>query len=163
MERSVYMTCSTASVGSRNREEISMTRREAREHTFKMLFARDFYEAGEWQKQAENYLELLNSEDGQAVLTDEEKAALMSRVLDICSKGEELDAEINAATEGWTTKRMAKVDLTIIRLALYEIRHDDSVPIKVAINEAVEIAKKFGGDDSPSFINGVLARLVKES
>lgn len=140
-----------------------MTRREAREHTFKMLFARDFYEADQWQEQAENYLELLSGEDGQAVLAEEDKAALMSRVLDICGKGEELDAAINAAAEGWTTKRMGRVDLTIIRLALYEILHDENVPTRVAINEAVEIAKKFGGDDSPSFINGVLARLVKES
>ena len=56
---------------------------------------------------------------------------------------------------------MGKVDLTIIRLALYEILHDDAVPEKVAINEAVELAKKFGGDDSPSFINGVLGKLVR--
>lgn len=140
-----------------------MTRREAREHTFKMLFARDFYEAEEWQQQAENYLELLTGEDGHPALKDEDKAALMPRVLDICSKGEELDAAINAAAEGWTTRRMSRVDLTIIRLALYEILHDDEVPTRVAINEAVEIAKKFGGDESPGFINGVLARLVKES
>lgn len=140
-----------------------MTRREAREHTFKMLFARDFYRAEEWQEQAENYMDLLESEDGQAVPSEEEKAVLLSRVLDICGKGTELDAAINEAAEGWTTKRMSRVDLTIIRLALYEILYDESVPTRVAINEAVEIAKKFGGDDSPSFINGVLARLVRES
>lgn len=139
-----------------------MTRREAREHTFKMLFSRDFYESGEWQEQAERYLELPSGDDTIAALTDEDKQELMPKVLDICSKGEELDQAINAACEGWTTRRMAKVDLTIIRLALYEILHDEKVPTKVAINEAVELAKKFGGEDSPSFINGVLARLVKE-
>ena len=53
------------------------------------------------------------------------------------------------------------MELTILRLALYEILHDEEIPEKVAINEAVELAKKFGGDDSPSFINGVLARLVR--
>ena len=53
------------------------------------------------------------------------------------------------------------MDLTIIRLALYEILFDDQVPEKVAINEAVELAKKYGGDESPAFINGVLARLVR--
>ena len=57
---------------------------------------------------------------------------------------------------------MSKVDLTIIRLALYEILYDESVPEKVAINEAVELAKKFGGDESPSFVNGILAKLVRE-
>ena len=63
-------------------------------------------------------------------------------------------------TVNWTTRRMGKVELTILRLALYEIKHDDDVPEKVAINEAVELAKKFGGDDSPAFINGILAKLV---
>jgi len=57
---------------------------------------------------------------------------------------------------------MGKVDLTIIRLALYEILYDESVPEKVAINEAVELAKKFGGDESPSFVNGILAKLVRK-
>ena len=56
---------------------------------------------------------------------------------------------------------MGKVDLTIIRLALYEMRYDDQVPEKVAVNEAVEIAKKFGGDSSPQFVNGILAKLMR--
>ena len=55
---------------------------------------------------------------------------------------------------------MGKVDLAILRLALYEILYDDKVPASVAINEAVEIAKKFGQDESPSFINGILAKFV---
>ena len=55
---------------------------------------------------------------------------------------------------------MGKVDLTVLRLALYEMNYDEDIPTKVAINEAVEIARKFGGDESPSFVNGVLARLV---
>lgn len=139
-----------------------MTRHEAREHTFKMLFARDFYQEDQWQEQAENYAELFGSEEGEPAFTDADRQELIPRVLDICSKGTELDAAINAAAEGWTTKRMSKVDLTIIRLALYEILYDESVPTKVAINEAVEMAKKFGGDDSPSFVNGILAKLVKE-
>ena len=55
---------------------------------------------------------------------------------------------------------MGKVDLSIIRLAVYEMKYEESIPDKVAINEAVELAKKYGTDDSPSFINGVLAKLV---
>lgn len=69
-------------------------------------------------------------------------------------------ARINEIAKGWTTKRMGKVELTILRLALFEIQYDEDVPEKVAINEAVELAKKFGGDDSPSFVNGILAKLV---
>ena len=73
---------------------------------------------------------------------------------------EEIDALIDAHTTGWKTTRMAKVDLTILRLAVYEMKWDEDVPVSVAINEAVELAKRFGGDESPSFVNGVLARIA---
>ena len=78
----------------------------------------------------------------------------------IIEKIPDLDSQINEIAKGWTTKRMGKVELTILRLALFEIQFDEDVPEKVAINEAVELAKKFGGDDSPSFVNGILAKLV---
>ena len=55
---------------------------------------------------------------------------------------------------------MNKVDLTLLRLAVYEMKWDDDVPVSVAINEAVELAKRFGGEESPSFVNGVLAKLA---
>ena len=58
---------------------------------------------------------------------------------------------------------MSRVDLTLLRLGLYEMLYDDSVPYKVAINEAVELAKKYGGDDSFSFVNGILGRLARET
>lgn len=58
---------------------------------------------------------------------------------------------------------MGKVELTILRLALYEMDYDDCVPQKVAVNEAVELAKKFGGSESPSFVNGVLARFIRNA
>ena len=73
-----------------------------------------------------------------------------------------IDAMLNEKTTGWTTDRMGKVDLTILRLAVYEITMDEQVPTSVAINEAVELAKKYGGDESPAFINGVLAKFAKE-
>ncbi len=76
------------------------------------------------------------------------------------SKIEEIDQAINEVSEGWKTGRMSKVDLTIMRLAYYEMKIDDDIPVSVAINEAVELAKKFGGDDSPSFVNGILAKLT---
>ena len=55
---------------------------------------------------------------------------------------------------------MGKAELAILRLAVYEMVYDESVPVKVAINEAVELAKMFGGDDSPAFVNGILAKLA---
>ena len=72
----------------------------------------------------------------------------------------EIDEAIDAVAEGWKTGRMGKVGLTLIRLAVYEMKYDEDVPVGVAINEAVELAKKYGTDESPAFINGVLAKLV---
>ena len=57
-------------------------------------------------------------------------------------------------------ERMGKVDLTIIRLAVYEMKYDDDIPVSVAINEAVELAKRYGSENSPAFINGVLAKMI---
>ena len=68
-----------------------------------------------------------------------------------------MDADINERTENWKTTRMSKVDLSLIRLALYEMRYED-MPKGVAINEAVELAKKYGTDSSSGFVNGVLAK-----
>ena len=132
-----------------------MTRREMREHTFRLLFLKEFYNEEDLGSQVRLYLE--EFED----MPEEAKEELGTRVRQIYARVEELDGQINHVAEGWKTRRMGKVDLTIIRLALYEILHDDAVPEKVAINEAVELAKKFGGDDSPSFINGVLGKLVR--
>ncbi len=132
-----------------------MTRREMREHTFRLLFLKEFYNEEDLGSQVRLYLE--EFED----MPEEAKEELGTRVRQIYARVEELDGQINDVAEGWKTRRMGKVDLTIIRLALYEILHDDAVPEKVAINEAVELAKKFGGDDSPSFINGVLGKLVR--
>lgn len=67
---------------------------------------------------------------------------------------------VNQVAQGWKTSRMGKADLAIIRLAVYEMKFEEDVPEGVAINEAVELAKSYGTDDSPSFVNGVLAKLV---
>ncbi|MCI7795858.1 MAG: transcription antitermination factor NusB, partial [Lachnospiraceae bacterium] len=85
---------------------------------------------------------------------------LEDRVEKIMARIPELDREIDRVAEGWKTRRMGKVELTILRLAVYEMKDDGEIPEKVAINEAVELAKKFGGDDSPAFVNGILAKLL---
>ena len=82
---------------------------------------------------------------------------ILEKCLKIFDKIEELDVDINERTDNWKTTRMSKVDLSLIRLALYEMRYDD-IPKGVAINEAVELAKKYGTDSSSSFVNGVLAK-----
>ena len=93
-------------------------------------------------------------------LNDEEKKQLEERAEKIMLAIPELDEEINKVAEGWKTNRMGTVELSILRLAVYELKHDDEIPEKVAINEAVELAKKFGGDEAPAFVNGILAKLV---
>ena len=93
-------------------------------------------------------------------MTEEDRKALGKRVEEIILRICELDELINQVAEGWKTKRMGKVELTILRLAVFELKFDDKIPEKVAINEAVELAKKFGGDDAPAFVNGILAKLI---
>ena len=133
-----------------------MTRREAREHCFKMLFCQDFYPAEEKEEQLERYfdapVEDVTGKDGadevlhQVDLEGADKTALEARVEAIMKKIPELDEKINGVAEGWKTRRMGRVELTILRLALFEMKEDQEIPEKVAINEAVELAKKFGGD-----------------
>ena len=78
----------------------------------------------------------------------------------LCAKKEDIDELIASASEGWDIGRIGKVELAILRLATYEAKFDEDIPVSVAINEAVEIAKKYGGEDSPAFINGILGKLV---
>lgn len=133
-----------------------MFRRQLREYTFKMLFQREFYPAAELEAQIAVFLE---NEEG---LEEEDCRQLAPKAAAVFEKVPELDESIASISEGWKLNRMNKVDLTIIRLAFYEMRYDDQVPEKVAVNEAVELAKKYGGDESPQFVNGILAKLMSK-
>lgn len=84
-----------------------------------------------------------------------------SIALGVEEKKENLDELIEKYSKGWKVKRLPKVNLAILRLAAYEILFVDDVPESVAINEAVELAKKYSGESDYSFINGVLGALVK--
>ncbi len=75
---------------------------------------------------------------------------------------EELDAVIAAHARGWELKRIAPLELNVMRVALYEIENSDDVPDEVAIDEAVEIAKEYCGADAPGFVNGILGAIVRE-
>ncbi|MDE6636444.1 MAG: transcription antitermination factor NusB [Lachnospiraceae bacterium] len=74
----------------------------------------------------------------------------------------EMDPVIEKCSKGWKLNRIGNADITILRLAIYEMKYDDNVPVKVAINEAVELAKRYGMDNSPGFINGILANVAKQ-
>ena len=78
----------------------------------------------------------------------------------IVEKLDEIDETISSISTGWNLNRMGKVDLTVMRIAVYEIKFDETIPDVVSVNEAVEIAKKFGEETSGSFVNGVLAKLL---
>ena len=128
-----------------------MTRREIREQIFQILFRLEFYQEEELSEQL-----CYETEDG----TEADSRYIQDKIRAVADKVEEIDGIINAAAKGWKTKRMAKVDLTLIRLAVYEMKYEEDIPTGVAINEAVELAKKYGADGSPSFVNGVLARIA---
>lgn len=131
-----------------------MGRRELREQIFKLLFRVEFNKMEDMPEQEELFFEEENTAG------EKEEQYILKKYEDIADKLEVIDKMINEQAKGWETSRMGKVDLTLIRLAVYEIKYDDEIPTGVAINEAVELAKKFGQDNSPAFINGVLAKLV---
>ena len=79
----------------------------------------------------------------------------------VSSREQELDDVINKYSKGWKANRLPKVNLAILRLAIYEIKYVDDVPASVAINEAVELAKKYSGEGDYSFINGILGSVAK--
>ena len=133
-----------------------MNRSLLREQIFMLLFRVEFNSIDEMAEQEELFT-TVNDEEFSKKDADQ----IREKYEKIAEKLPEIDEAINSTTSGWDTKRMAKVDLTIIRLAVYEIKYDDSVPTGVAINEAVELAKKFGQDGSPAFVNGVLAKFAQ--
>ena len=134
-----------------------MGRREMREHIFKLLFLNEFNGTEEMPQQIQLYF------DGLEDLNPVEQAYMENKYAKITERLEELDSILNEKSAGWKTKRMSKVDLNILRLAVYEMKYDEDVPVKVAINEAIEISKSFGGEDSASFVNGVLGKIARES
>lgn len=133
--------------------------RSKREKLFLMLFQHEFHETAEYRDQIALYNENYAMEEKEETIAVEE---LTERLFDIVDKLGSIDAGLNTAISGWKLNRIGKVDITILRLAVYEMKYDDTIPVKVSVNEAVELAKKYGGDSSPSFINGVLARMIVE-
>ena len=74
----------------------------------------------------------------------------------------DIDGQIEANSKGWKLDRIAKAELAILRLAVFEAKYDDTIPVGVAVNEAVELAKAYGGDNAPAFVNGILGKIVNE-
>ncbi len=138
----------------RKERDKMMKRSEIRENIFKLVFCGEFHGMEELPDQVKNYF------DDLPEVTEKEHAYMAEKFEKIREHITEIDAKINEVAKGWKTERMGKAELAILRLAVYEMLFDEDVPVKVAINEAVELAKKFGGDESPAFVNGILAKLA---
>ncbi len=134
-----------------------MSRRKLRVHLFKMIFIFAFTLERDMPEQLSLYLDSIEG------LSEEDRAYLLERYEEVHDKIPEIDRMLNDTARGWKTDRFASCDLAILRVACYELIFDEAIPEGVAINEAVELAKQFGGDESPSFINGILGEIAKKA
>lgn len=132
-----------------------LTRTEMRENLYQVLFRMDYFSGEELPEQLELFLEEIPA-------TEREKEELRKRFQEVITHVEDLDAIIEDKSNGWKVQRLAKSDLTVLRLAIYEMRYDDKIPVGVAISEAVELAKTYGGEKSAGFVNGILSTIAKE-
>ncbi|MGN1319354.1 MAG: transcription antitermination factor NusB [Lachnospirales bacterium] len=131
-----------------------MSRRTARKHIFNLIFQTEFNKEITLKEMLDTYvLEYKDYGENDADFIKEEYKGVVNNI-------EDIDNVIDKSSRGWSVNRISKVDLAILRLAVYEIIYSD-VPDKVAVNEAVELAKEFSEDKSPVFINGILGNVIK--
>ncbi|MBN2527517.1 MAG: transcription antitermination factor NusB [Deltaproteobacteria bacterium] len=132
------------------------TRRRAREAVLQMLF--QFESTGDSPSQV---IRLYRNSFAEGPIPDEFSIQLFSR---IAQSVEAIDNTITSASDNWRLERMSRVDRNILRIGVFELRNgSDETPVKVVINEAVELAKRFGAEESAAFVNGVLDRIARES
>ena len=131
-----------------------MGRKKARDNAFKCVYQLSFGQDIDLSKILENcYIENENDE--------EEKEYIETVLNGINSNIEKIDNIILSNLKNWTIDRIFKIDLAILRLAIYEILFIDNIPVKVSANEAVELAKTYGNNESKSFVNGLLAKVIE--
>ena len=135
-----------------------MDKHQIREQVFRIIFGIGF----QTDRDPETLISQYIDDTCDVELKSADRRKITEKALMVCEKIPEIDEKINAVAEGWKTNRMGKAELNILRLAVYEILYDTGVPVKVSINEAVELAKEYCNDDAPAFINGMLARFVTE-
>ena len=133
-----------------------MNRSEIREQAFKLIYSLEIQNVENLEEQIELYIESNNITDKNAIeYIKDSVLGIKKNEKDIMQK-----IEINLKSD-WKIERISKIDLAILKIAIYEIKYKD-IPLKVGINEAVELAKKYGEDNSKNFVNGILASIVKE-
>ena len=133
-----------------------MNRSEIREQAFKLIYSLEIQKQENLEEQVELYIESNNIKSKDAI------EYIKDAVLGIENNKEEIIQNIEKNLKSdWKIERISKMDLSILKLAIYEIKYKE-IPFKVVINEAVERAKKYGEDNSKNFVNGILASVVKE-
>lgn len=142
-----------------------MKRSLIREHMFKLLFRIEFNKPEDMSEQVRLYFEDGFADDDLTStgsdIPDADREYIREKYDHILEHLPEIDKMIDDAAKGWSISRIGKVELSVLRLAVYEMLYDDDIPVGVAIDEAVELSKKFGTDNSGPFVNGILASLVK--
>ncbi|MBO4889890.1 MAG: transcription antitermination factor NusB [Lachnospiraceae bacterium] len=142
-----------------------MTRSLIREHLFKLLFRIEFNDPADMPEQVRLYFEDACPDDGYdstgSDIPEEDAEYIRDKYERIKELIPELDEKIDKAAKGWSVSRIGKVELSVLRLAVYEMLYDDDIPVGVAIDEAVELSKKFGQESSGPFVNGILASFAK--
>ena len=133
-----------------------MNRTEMRELAFKLIYSLEIQNSDNIEEQIELYLQQNEIESQKVIEYIEDIILGMNK-----NKTEIEDIIKNCLTEKWTIERISKINLSILKMAIYEIKYKD-IPYKAEINEAVELAKKYGEDTSSRFINGALATAVKQ-
>src|SRR5574344_261727 len=130
-----------------------MSRKNARENAFKCIYEYEFNK----DTSIDKILDYCYTENE---VEDEEKEYSGQVVKGTVENITSIDEIILSNLKSWSISRIAKIDLAILRLAIYEIKYYDEIPFKVSVNEAVELAKTYGNTDSKSFVNGLLAKVV---
>ena len=133
-----------------------MGRHEQREQLFKLLFRVEFNKPEDMPEQVKLFME-----ENEEITLEKDAHYISDKYARIQEKLLVIDKMLDDNTEGWDTTRMGKVELTALRLAVYEIVFDEDIPGSVAINEAVEIVKKYGQETSGGFVNAILGKIVK--
>lgn len=135
-----------------------MNRRDARKNAFFLVFQMDFNEKDDFEQMQQLFFEQKEEE-----IKKEEKDFILKEAEGTKVHLTEIDEIISKKSKRWTKERISKVDIAILRLAIYEIYYSEEIPLSVAINEAIELAKEFGTDESPAFINGILGSIASEN
>lgn len=139
-----------------------MTRRQAREAALCMLFDYSFHSEEAPEELLELYLENYYDEKEKCLSAELRADAYFSKVFfGVVSNLAEIDPLIERCSEKWSKKRISRVSVSVLRIALYEMLYMDDIPVQVSINEAIELAKRFDTDDSYTFVNGVLGAAEK--